>query len=76
MRPGKLKASRGDILGVPGAHELDEIVRGVQGEHERQELAGARDPVERARPQLALDGGEARGVGLALVDTAVVALAR
>ena len=44
-RTGKLKASRGDILGVAGAHEIDEIMRGIQGEHERQELAGARDPV-------------------------------
>ena len=42
-------------------YEIDEIMRGTQGEHERQELAGARDPIERARPQLALDGGEARG---------------
>ena len=49
---------------------------GIRGEHERQELAGARDAIERARPQLALHDGAALGVGLALVDAAVVALGR
>ena len=51
-------------------------MRGIQREHERQELAGARDDIERARPQLALHHGAALGVGLALVDTAVVVLGR